>query len=416
MQKDLEQAYIPACAYCQRNKSATTKPIGPLHPLPVPDRHCDSVAIDFIGPLPPDNGFDCIVTFTNRLGSKIQIVPTTTSLNAEGLAELFFREWYCENGLLLEIVSDHDKLFLSQFWRMLHKLTGIKLKMSSSYHPQTDSASKRTNKTVIQCIQFAVERDQKGWANTLPKVRFNIMSTTNASTGYTPFQLRFGRLPRILPPLMPSDDKANEEPAARELIEQLRQWESSAQDNLLAAKIHQAFQANKDRQLKFPFRVGDRVVLLTLHRRREYKSGEQHQAAKFMPCYDGPYRILNTDKAHSTVTLDMPHKPNLFPIFHTSEIHPFQEKDDALFPQRALQPPAPVIINEQQEFFIEKIVDERRQGKRRQYLVRWRGKGPKGDEWLPASEVKDCKALDFWEAQASNKLPPEKLTITIPAR
>jgi hypothetical protein len=194
------------------------------------------------------------------------------------------------------------------------------------------------------------------------------------------------------------------------------QWESSAQDNLLDAKIHQAFQANKDRQLKFPFRVSDRVVLSTLHRRRKYKSGEQHQAAKFMPRYDGPYCILNTDEAHSTVTLDMPHKPNLFPIFHTSEIHPFQENDDALFPQRVLRPPAPVVIDKQKEFFIEKIVDKRRQGKRRQYLVRWCGEGPEGDEWLPASEVEDCEALDFWEARASNKPPPEKLMITIPAR
>jgi hypothetical protein len=132
--------------------------------------------------------------------------------------------------------------------------------------------------------------------------------------------------------------------------------------------------------------------------------------------YDGPYHILNTDEAHSTVTLDMPHKPNLFPIFHTSEIHPFQENDDTLFPQRALRPPAPIVIDEQKKFFIEKIVDERRQGKRRQYLVRWRGKGPEGDEWLPASEVEDCEALDFWEARASNKPPPEKLMITIPAR
>jgi hypothetical protein len=65
MQCDLESAYIPACTECQQNKSQTTKPVGPLHPLPIPDKCCDSVAIDFIGPLPPDEGFDSIVTFTD---------------------------------------------------------------------------------------------------------------------------------------------------------------------------------------------------------------------------------------------------------------------------------------------------------------------------------------------------------------
>lgn len=48
---------------------------GPLHPLPIPDKRFDSVAIDFVGPLPVDNGFDGIVTMTDRLGADVQIVP-----------------------------------------------------------------------------------------------------------------------------------------------------------------------------------------------------------------------------------------------------------------------------------------------------------------------------------------------------
>jgi hypothetical protein len=62
MHRDLELAYVPSCVECQCNKSLTTKPTGPLHPLPVPDGCCDSVAMDFIGPLPPDEGFDCLLT------------------------------------------------------------------------------------------------------------------------------------------------------------------------------------------------------------------------------------------------------------------------------------------------------------------------------------------------------------------
>jgi hypothetical protein len=90
MRRDLETAYIPSCANCQRNKSTTSKPVRPLHPLPIPDSRCDSVAIDFIGPLPMDNSFDTIITFTDQLGSDIQIVPSISSLTAEQLAEVFF--------------------------------------------------------------------------------------------------------------------------------------------------------------------------------------------------------------------------------------------------------------------------------------------------------------------------------------
>jgi len=34
---DLEDYYIPSCPECQHNKGCTTKPVGPLHPLPIPD-------------------------------------------------------------------------------------------------------------------------------------------------------------------------------------------------------------------------------------------------------------------------------------------------------------------------------------------------------------------------------------------
>ena len=403
MRHDLERAYIPGCADCQRNKSRTTKPLGPLHPLPVPDSRCDSVAIDFIGPLPVDDGYDCILTLTDRLGSDIRIIPTTCSLTAQELAEIFFREWYCENGLPLEIVSDRDKLFVSHFWKALHELTGVKLKMSSSYHPETDGASERSNKTVIQCIRFAVERDQRGWAKTLPKVRFDIMNTVNISTGYSPFQLRFGKSPRILPPILNkplTDNPATA--AAEETLLRLLPIELDARDHLLMAKISQAHFQNKHRAHSFPFKVGERAILSTANRRAEYKSQDNLRVAKFMPRFDGPYRITATDEKHSTVTLDLPNSPHAFPVFHTSELLPFKENDDDLFPHRALVPPTPVVRDGEQEFFIDKIVDERRRAKQTQYRVRWQGEGPEGDKWLPASEVEDCEALDVWLARKNN--------------
>jgi hypothetical protein len=129
---DLCESYVPSCTDCQRNKSSTTKPMGPLHPLPVPESHGDSVAIDFIGPLPEDEKFNCILSMTDRSGSDVRIVPTRTNISAENAAALFFEHWYCENGLPLEIVSDRDKLFVSKFWKALHKLSGVKLKMSTA--------------------------------------------------------------------------------------------------------------------------------------------------------------------------------------------------------------------------------------------------------------------------------------------
>ena len=400
MRRDLEKGYVASCPECQRNKSTTSKPIGPLHPLLIPDERGDSVAMDFIGPLPKDEGNNCIVTFTDRLGSDIQLAATRTDITAEELAYVFFDKWYCENGLPTDIVSDRDKLFISKFWRALHKLTGVKLKMSTAYHPQTDGASERTNKTVNQCLRFHVERNQLGWSRALPRIRFHIMNTVNKSTGFTPFQLRMGRSPRVIPPLIPlTRNTSPEDISAHDIIQRLQDDVSEAQDNLLQAKISQSIEANKHRSLDFPFTIGSRVRLTTLHRRNEYKSKGEKRVAKFMPRYDGPYTVIDTDEKHSTVTIELPNALNIFPTFHTSEVLPFVETDTTLFPSRKFEEPPPVLTPEgDEEFFIDKILDQRRRGCGFQYLVQWRGYGQEHDRWLVGSELQECSALEDWLA------------------
>ena len=179
------------------------------------------------------------------------------------------------------------------------------------------------------------------------------MNTINVSTGFTPFQLCFGKLPQILPPLVPTD-KTTEGPkvATQMLINQMAMVEMEAHDALLNMKTTQASMANMHHNLSFLFKVGSRVLLSTFHHRKEYKSDENHHTTKFMPHYDGPYNIISTDEAHSTVTLDLPQNPLRFPVFHTSEVKQFKENDDHLFPEIVLHPPKPALIDGHPEFFI----------------------------------------------------------------
>jgi hypothetical protein len=279
MRKDLVNAYVPSCTDCQRNKDSTLKPGGPLHPLPVPDKRFESVVIDFVGPLLKDDRFDCIVTMTDRLNTDVQLAPCKSNMTTEEFATVFFDRWFCENGCPLELITDRDKLFVSRFWKALMKLTGIKHKMSTAYHPQTDGASERSNKTVIQALRFHVERNQTGWVKALPKVRFDIMNMVNASTGVTPFMLKSGHSPRLIPPLIDPEkgvlttnetdsaiDQGNAQPAAARsdgeecaeaVMSQLADTLLEAKDSLMAAKISQAHHANKDRCPDPCFKVGD---------------------------------------------------------------------------------------------------------------------------------------------------------------
>ncbi|KAI0073923.1 hypothetical protein K474DRAFT_1567221, partial [Panus rudis PR-1116 ss-1] len=108
------------------------------------------------------------------------------------------------------------------------------------------------------------------------------MNTVNASTGFSPFQLHIGRSPRLIPPLtvLPSDELTSHDIDARRLIDNLEHDVLEAQDNLFLAKSNQAHQADKHRSAETVFNVGDRVLLSTFHRRREYLQRGQSRVAK----------------------------------------------------------------------------------------------------------------------------------------
>ena len=403
MRKDLTEAYIPGCESCQRNKSPTSRPPGPLHPLPIPEKRGDSIAIDFIGPLPEDNGKNCILTMTDRLGgADICIVLTCTNTSAEETAALFFKYWYCENGLPLELISDRDKLFISCFWKALHTLTGVKIKMSSAYHPETDGASECTNKTVNQCLRFYMQCNQKGWAKVLPKIHFQIMNTVNASTGYSPFQLHLGRSPRLIPPLIDTLQKLTgehprEEKSAKEIVAELEHITQDAKDNLLQAKINQTAAANKRRADDDVFETGDHVLLSTFHRCRNYAQKGDKRTAKFFPRFDEPYSVTEAFPETSTYMLDLTGQQDIFPTFHASQLRRFRRNDPTLFPSRERFPLDPIVTDDGlEEYFVEDITDAQRHGCGWQFLVRWTGYGPEHDRWLPAKELEDCDALDHW--------------------
>lgn len=141
-----------------------------------------------------------------------------------------------ENGLPTDIVSDRDKLFVSWFWKALTKLTGVKFKMSSAYHLEMDNSSQHSNKTINQLLHYHVQCNQKGWVWALPHVHFQIMSTVNASIGFSGFQLHLRWSLHVIPPILtPVLDTELQDAAATvtTLLNKTTKDITEAHDNLL---------------------------------------------------------------------------------------------------------------------------------------------------------------------------------------
>ncbi|KAJ9516908.1 hypothetical protein QJQ45_027301 [Haematococcus lacustris] len=242
--------YVRTCNSCQRSKTNTSKPIGLLQPLPIPQHRWEQVSMDLITQLPVSSaGNDAIVVFVDKLTKMIHAVPTTTSITAPALARLFFDNVFRLHGLPKVIVSDRDPRFTSAFWQELFRLTGTHLNMSTANHPQTDGQTERANRTLEDMLRNFVSPHHDDWDEHLTAAEFAYNASVQASTGFSPFRLNYGQEPHT--PLSLAAPTAGTTTADSEtapaFLERMARDITAAKQHLLKAQERQAKHANAKR-------------------------------------------------------------------------------------------------------------------------------------------------------------------------
>ena len=255
------KAFCETCNTCKMSKPSNQKPYGLLNPLAIPSYPWESIGMDFVGPLPEsrnrDGQYGSITVVICLLTTMVHLIPSRINYNASQLAVLVFENIYKIHGLPQNIISDRDVLFTSTFWSRLHRLVGTKLRMSSAYHPQSDGSTKRANRTITQMLRQCIQPDQKDWVSRLPAIEFAINCARSESTGFAPFFLNFGRMPRTT---IWDSASNNEYPSVRDFALQKKLALMSAHDSIIAARVKQTRDANRKRQA-IPFQLNDLVYL-----------------------------------------------------------------------------------------------------------------------------------------------------------
>jgi len=108
--------------------------------------------MDFVGPFPESGDCDYLWVVICRLTSMVHLVPIHMTTTTSELAQLYIRKIVHLHRLARTIVSDRDSKFISKFWHETHRLLGMKLLMSTSFHPQTDGASEQAIRSVAQIL------------------------------------------------------------------------------------------------------------------------------------------------------------------------------------------------------------------------------------------------------------------------
>jgi hypothetical protein len=120
---------------CRRSTISRDKTPGLLKPLPIPERPWQHISIDF-HELPVDrNGYDMVIILVNRFGKRPFLIPCHKNIDTKEAARLYIHYIYRIYGPLDTIVSDRGPQFISAFWNKFTRILGIRLKLSTAYHP-----------------------------------------------------------------------------------------------------------------------------------------------------------------------------------------------------------------------------------------------------------------------------------------
>ena len=144
--------YVEGCDLCQRMKNRMEEPAGKLKLYEVPKKPWLYLMVDFIMKLLVVAGKNAILVVYNQLSKMAHFVATTEEMSAEELARLFWDNIWKLHGLPESIVSDRGPQFTAELTKELNRMLGIKTKLSTTFHPQTDGKTEWMNQELEQYL------------------------------------------------------------------------------------------------------------------------------------------------------------------------------------------------------------------------------------------------------------------------
>ncbi|MEM7069993.1 MAG: DDE-type integrase/transposase/recombinase, partial [Pseudomonadota bacterium] len=281
-------AYCNQCFKCATRKNPPHRTQLPLQSLPV-EGPFDRIAVDYLGPLPQtEQGNKYLLVFSDYL-TKWPEVFATSDQNSDMVARILTEEIICRHSAPRQLLSDRGANFLSKLVQEICRMCDTRKINTTAYHPQTDGLVERSNRTLMDILSKMVSENQRDWDRHLPFCLFSYRTATQASTKLSPFQLLFGRQPRLpidsellvaIRPYCELEDYSVDAARRFHFNQQL------ARENIQIAQQNQAHTYNKT-QNNIVFKPGDQVLLFN----PQLGKGKTKKLAHF---WTGPFTVKST--------------------------------------------------------------------------------------------------------------------------
>jgi hypothetical protein len=279
---------------------------------------------------------------------------------------MYIQYIYRHRGAPQTIVSDRGPQFISQFWAEFTRILGVKLLLSTAFHPQTDGQTEIMNQYIDQRLRPFVNYYQDNWSELIPLMDYAQLTLPYESLGMSPFKLNYGYAPST----SYDWDRPQTPVTVREEV-------NVADAKALVTRMHNAWsvakgfiqkaQAKKQRDIdrhrrEVDFEVGDLAYVSTRNWKTDRPSKKlDHQMV-------GPYLI--TAKEGHSFRVQLPASMKIHPVFAPNLLR--KDKNNPL-PGQIHEPEPPLQVTDDYEWEVNELLAVKKTRNQLFYRVDWLG-------------------------------------------
>jgi len=242
----------------------------------------EKVSMNIVGPLPATSQQNSYILKIQDHLTKFSLAIPLKSSTAINVADAFLEFFICTFGALKAILTDNSSNFMSNIIKRFARKFKIKQFNTTAFYPQANGALERSHLVLVEFLKQFVDRFIE-WDKLLRYAAFSYNTSTHETTGYTPYELVFGRLARL-----PSSEIINDieelktsDTYLTQLITDTYNIQKLAREHIINSKIRS--KGYYDQKINPQhFQVNDEVFLLC--EPKKGKLGNQ---------YSGPHTILD---------------------------------------------------------------------------------------------------------------------------
>ena len=165
-------------------------PLGPQSKIDVMFR---KVAVDIIGPIEPMSETKkryilVMVDYNTRYPEAVALKDIRASTVASALWEMWTRL-----GVPDSMITDQGSQFTGKLMKEINEFLQINHKITAPFHPQSNGLVEKFNGTLKEMMKKLALETPKRWDVVLPAMLFAYREVPQASTGFSPFEMLYGR-------------------------------------------------------------------------------------------------------------------------------------------------------------------------------------------------------------------------------